>query len=112
MNILDKFSNYYSSLPIHKKLFIKIILFLLNIIVFSIILTIFTNINDWSTEQKFLLNEMTNKNENIKKYFKHMINYSFDVFSTVGFGYLIPITNKSRYITNFMMISAVCILIF
>ena len=112
MNVLDKFSNYYSSLPIHKKLFIKIILFLFNILFFSIILTIFTNVDDWSTQQKFLLIDMNNKNENIKRYFKHMINYNFDVFSTVGFGYLIPITNKSRFITNFMMISAICILIF
>jgi len=111
MSILDKFSNYYYSLPIHKKLFIKIILFLFNILLFSIILTVFTNVEDWSTEQKFLLNDMNNKNEHIKKYFKHMINYSFDVFSTVGFGYLIPITNKSRIITNFMMISTICIII-
>ena len=112
MTVLDKFSKYYSSLPIHKRLYIKIILFILNIILFSMILTIFTNVDDWSTEQKFLLIDMNNKNENIKRYFKHMINYNFDVFSTVGFGYLIPITNKSRFITNFMMISAICILIF
>lgn len=93
--------SFISALRYPQKILLKIAVFLFFIIVYSKFLAKYT-----SPEDYFIINE-----EKTLSFENNMRHFCITTFTTTGYGDIVPVTKKSRILSQILMISAFIIVI-
>ena len=105
--LMSSFTNKVGGYNYTSKIIFKIKYFILILIFYSLVFTIFTQPHEWSWfDVPKSIEEPKNNKEYYSSYFFNMFHFSIVSFTNTGYGDISPITNKTKCLTHLLLFTA------